>query len=200
MPKRRVVIAEDMSTIRMNLRESLTQIGYEVVGEAADGQTAIEQARLHKPDVVVLDMKMPDNQTTEEAGIRAARVLTADGTAPCVLLTAYNEDHLIAEAVKAGVVSYLVKPVSAEALAPTIEVAIARFAEYRELLGEYQEVTRALEARKIIEKAKGVLMAKHGLTEDEAYQRIRKTSMDTRKPMRDVADAILLAEEIDRAS
>ncbi|MCC6629938.1 MAG: response regulator [Chloroflexi bacterium] len=200
MSKARVVIADDDSMILMNLREELTELGYQVVGDASDAQTAIDLARMYKPDVVLLDARMPDSRVDMAEGIRAASELAADGIAPCVLLTGFSDENLIAKATEAGVFNYLVKPIRTDELAPAIEVAISRFRQFRELRQDNADLKDALETQKIVAKAKGVLMEKQGLTEDEAYQRIRKASMDSRRPMRQIAEAVLLAEEVSPGS
>lgn len=193
MPKARIVIADDESIIRMDLREQLTGLGYQVVGEATDGQAAIDLARLLRPDLVIMDIKMPDGVD----GITAARELTAARIAPVLLLTAYADQTLIESAKEAGVFSYVVKPYRETELLPAIEVALSRFQEFRVLEQENAELKEQLETRKIVERAKGVLMDTYGLKEAEAFQRIRKASMDSRKPMRQVAEAILLTQQLD---
>src|SRR5579871_3555216 len=185
---RRIVIADDESLIRMDLRQMLTGLGYLVVGEAADGQTAVNVTRETRPDVVIMDIKMPQLD-----GIEAARVLTAENIAPVVLLTAYSQRDLIEQAQAAGVINYLVKPFRDSELQPAIEVALARFAEFKILSAENADLKEHVEVRKLIERAKGVLMDQQGLKEADAFRRIQKLSMDSRKSMKDVAEAILLA-------
>ncbi len=189
----RVVIADDESIIRMDLKEMLSGLGYQVVGEAGDGRQAINMARELKPDLVIMDIKMP-----EMDGISAARVLTEEKIAPVLLLTAYSQQELVAGAREAGVVGYIVKPFRQDELMPAIEVALSRFREFRELEKEMGDLKETLEARKVIERAKGVLMDQYGLKEADAFRRIQKLSMDTRKSMREIAEAILLAREIDK--
>jgi two-component system, response regulator PdtaR len=189
----RVVIADDESIIRMDLKEMLSGLGYQVVGEAGDGRQAINLARELKPDLVIMDIKMP-----EMDGIQAARVLTEEKIAPVLLLTAYSQQELVSGAREAGVVGYIVKPFRQDELMPAIEVALSRFREFRELEKEMGDLKETLEARKVIERAKGVLMDQYGLKEADAFRRIQKLSMDTRKSMREIADAILLAREIDK--
>jgi two-component system, response regulator PdtaR len=189
----RVVIADDESIIRMDLKEMLSGLGYQVVGEAGDGRQAINLARELKPDLVIMDIKMP-----EMDGIQAARVLTEEKIAPVLLLTAYSQQELVSGAREAGVVGYIVKPFRQDELMPAIEVALSRFREFRELEKEMGDLKDTLEARKVIERAKGVLMDQYGLKEADAFRRIQKLSMDTRKSMREIADAILLAREIDK--
>jgi response regulator NasT len=191
----RVIIADDESIIRMDLREMLSALGYQVVGEAGDGRQAISLARELKPDLVIMDIKMP-----EMDGIAAARVLTEEKIAPVLLLTAYSQHELVQGAREAGVVGYIVKPFRQDELMPAIEVALSRFREFRELEKEMGDLKETLEARKVIERAKGVLMDQYGLKEADAFRRIQKLSMDTRKSMREIADAILLARELDKSS
>lgn len=191
----RIVIADDESIIRMDLREILTHLGYDVVGEASDGRTALELARKLQPDLVILDIKMPSMD-----GIEAAEYVTGEGLAPVVLLTAYSEHALIGRAKNAGVSGYLVKPFRESELMPVIELALARFSEMKGMQSQVGELQEKLEARKTIERAKGTLMEIHGLTESEAFNRMRRTSMDSRKSMRDVADAILLTHQVESGS
>ncbi len=191
MERTRIVIADDESLIRMDLREMLTNLGYLVVGEVADGRSAVNQARELRPDVVVMDIKMPDMD-----GIEAARILTEERIAPVVLLSAYSQRDLVQRAREAGVVAYLVKPYREEELTPAIEVALARFAEFKDLEKQVADLKEALETRKLVDRAKGILMDKQGLTEAEAFRKIQKMSMDNRKAMKDVAEAIILAHQV----
>jgi len=193
MERTRVVVADDESLIRMDLREMLTQLGYLVVGEAGDGQSAVNLARELRPDVVIMDIKMPDMD-----GIEAARILTHERIAPVLLLTAYSQRELIERAREAGVAGYLVKPFRESDLAPAIEVALARFAEFRELEKEVGNLHEALETRKLVDRAKGILMDTQGLSEADAFRKIQKMSMNTRKAMKEVAEAIILAHEASR--
>ena len=188
----RIVIADDESLIRLDLREMLTHLGYDVIGEAGDGQSAMELARRLRPDLLIMDIKMPDLD-----GISAAEELTRERIAPVVLVTAYSDQELVDRAREAGVVGYVVKPFREAELLPVIELSRARFDEFRTLEREVGSLKEALETRKLIERAKGVLMESHGLRESEAFHRIRKTSMDARKSMKEVAEAILLAYEME---
>lgn len=190
MERVRVVIADDESLICMNLREMLTNLGYLVVGEAGDGRSAVNLARELRPDVVLMDVRMPDMD-----GVEAAKVLTAERIAPVVLLTAYSERDLVQRAKDAGVVGYLVKPIQEADLAPAIEIAISRFVEFRELEKEIDNLQDQLETRKLVDRAKGILMDAQGLTESAAFRRIQKMSMNTRKSMREIAQAIILTHE-----
>ncbi len=190
MERTRVIIADDESVIRADLREMLTNLGYLVVGEVGDGQSAVNVARELKPDVVIMDIKMPDLD-----GIEAAKVLTQEKVAPVLLLTAYSQRDLIDRAKEAGVVGYLVKPFREQEIVPAIEIALERFKEFRELEKEVGSLRETLETRKIVDRAKGLLMDQQGLTEAEAFRKIQKMSMNTRKPMKEIAEAIILAHE-----
>ena len=187
----RVLVADDESIIRLDLRETLRKMGHEVVAEAGDGKRAVELARQLKPDLVILDIKMP-----EMDGIDAAKLLSAEKIAPVVLLTAYSQIDLVQRAQDAGVFGYVVKPFQESDLLPAIGIATARFREYVEISQEAASLKEALEARKLVEKAKGLLMQKHGLTEQEAFRRIQVQSMNTRRSMREIAEAIIIASEI----
>ncbi len=190
MRKVRIIIADDEPIIRMDLREMLTNLGYLVVGEAGDGRSVVNMARELRPDLVIMDIKMPDMD-----GIEAARILTQEDIAPVIFLTAYSQKELVDQAKEAGVVAYLVKPFRESDLVPAIEVALARFEQFRALKKEVADLKEALETRKLVERAKGILMDTQGLSEAEAFRRIQKLSMDTRKPMKEVAEAIILAYE-----
>ena len=193
--RRRVVIADDESIIRLDLGEMLANLGYEVVGEGSDGAIAVELAHRLRPDLVIMDIKMPGMD-----GIAAAQELTRARIAPVLLLTAYSEQHLVERAKEAGVVAYLVKPFREAELLPSIEIALARFSEFQTVEQEVHSLKEALETRKLIEQAKGILMETQGLKESEAFHRIRKASMDTRKSMREIAEAILLTHQLERSS
>ncbi len=191
MSNERIVIADDESIIRMDLREMLIGLGYQVVGEAADGRSTVALARSLRPDLVIMDIKMP-----EMDGIATAEAITAGRIAPVLLLTAFSEQDLIARATQAGVSYYLVKPFREAELLPAIEIALSRYREFVDLQREVTDLKEALETRKIVERAKGVLMETQGIRETEAFHRIRKASMDSRKSMRQVAEAILLTYEM----
>ncbi len=190
MERTRVIIADDESVIRTDLREMLTNLGYLVVGEAGDGLSAVNSARELKPDVVIMDIKMPDMD-----GIEAAKIMTQEKIAPVLLLTAYSHRDLVERAKEAGVVGYLVKPFREQEIGPAIDIALARFQEFRELEKEMGGLKETLETRKLVDRAKGILMDQQGLTEQEAFRKIQKMSMNTRKPMKDIAEAIILAQE-----
>lgn len=188
----RIIIADDESLIRLDLREMLTHLGYEVIGEAGDGRTAVDLALRLRPDLLIMDIRMP-----ELDGISAAEELTRARIAPVVLVTAYSDQELVERAREAGVVGYVVKPFREAELMPVIELSRARFEEFRTLEREVGGLKDALESRKVVERAKGVLMETHGMRESEAFHRIRKTSMDARKSMKEVSEAILLAHEME---
>lgn len=187
----RVLIADDDPIIRLDLKQMLENLGYQVVAEAEDGVQAVEHAKAKQPDVCLLDVKMPALD-----GIDAATQIAEEGIAPAVLLTAYSDQELIERAKEAGVFGYLVKPFKPSDLAPAIEVARGRFEATQVLNKEVSDLAERLEARKSIEKAKGILMADHGLPEAEAYRRIQTQSMNARKSMKEIADAIILARGV----
>ncbi len=187
----RLVIADDESIIRMNLKETLVGLGYLVVGEAGAGVSVINVARELKPDLVLMDIKMPKLD-----GIQAARILTEEKIAPVLLLTAYSDRDLVDRAKEAGVVNYVVKPFREAELLPAIEIAMARYQEFLEMDKQISDLKEVLDTRKIVERAKGILMDTQGLKEAEAFRKIQQLSMNTRKSMKEIAQAILLANEI----
>ena len=191
MKRIRILIADDESLILMDLREMLTNLGYLVVGEANDGRSAVNMARELRPDLIIMDIKMPDMD-----GIEAAQVLTAEKIAPVLLLTAYSQQDLIERAKEAGVVGYLVKPFRESSLAPAIEITLSRFQEFQTVQKEVEDIKEALETRKVVDRAKGILMDTQGLTEQDAFRRIQKMSMNTRRPMKELAEAIILASDM----
>jgi response regulator NasT len=194
MTKRRIVIAEDEPLARLDLSQMLENLGHEVVGQAGDGQTAVDLARELKPELVIMDIKMPGDID----GLGAATLLAEERVAPVLLLTAYSDQEFIDGARDAGVMGYLVKPYGENQLAPAIEVALARFGEFSQLQQELGSTKEALMTRKIVERAKGVLMDTAGLKESEAFHRIQRLSMNSRKSMREVAEAILLTHGIEQ--
>ncbi len=194
MEQPRVIVADDESIVRMDLREMLESLGYLVVGEAGDGESAVHLSRELKPNIVIMDIKMPGMD-----GIEAGRILTEERIAPVLLLTAYSQQDLVDRAKEAGVMAYIVKPFHEADLAPAIEVALRRWSEFRSLEKEVEDLKEALETRKLVDRAKGILMDTQGLSEADAFRRIQKTSMDQRKPMKEVAEAIVLAHEAGRA-
>jgi len=189
--KLRILIADDEPLIRLDLKNMLESLGYEVIAEAGDGVSAVEAARTLKPDVAILDIKMPRMD-----GIDAANILNSEKIAPVVLLTAYSDMDLINRAKEAGVFAYLVKPFRESDLRPAIEVAISRYKEFLALEEEVGELEDKLETRKLIERAKGILMDQYGLKEQEAFRRIQVQSMNTRKSMKEIAEAIIIAHSV----
>ncbi len=185
-PARRVVVAEDEALIRLDIVESLKDAGYDVVGEAANGQEAIDAAQKHKPDVVIMDVKMPGMD-----GITAAKTITDEGIAPVVMLTAFSQQSLVKKASDAGAMAYVVKPFVPEKLLPAIEIAISRFEQMNVLRSQVSDLTERFAARKKVDRAKGLLMENMGLSESEAFRWIQKTSMDRRLTMAEVADAVI---------
>ena len=190
LTQRRLVIAEDEPISRLDLREMLANLGYLVVGEAGDGSSAVNLARELRPDLVIMDIKMP-----EMDGISAAKLLTEEKIAPVLLLTAYSDREFVEGSLDAGVMGYIVKPFREAELVPAIELALARFREFRALEKQLGDTREVLETRKAVERAKGVLMDAQGLREAEAFRKIQKLSMNNRKSMREVAEAILLAHQ-----
>ena len=191
MAKLRVLIADDDPIIRLDLKQMLENLEYEVVAEAGDGQQAVAEARETKPDICILDVKMPVMD-----GIEAVSVITEEGIAPTILLTAYSDRELVDRAKDAGVFAYLVKPFKPGDLPPAIEVARSRYEQNLALNEEVSSLEEKLETRKLIDRAKGILMDTQGLTETEAYRRIQLQSMNPRKSMKEVAEAVILAKSI----
>ncbi|GAB3461325.1 response regulator [Streptomonospora sediminis] len=182
----RVVIAEDEALIRLDLKEMLEEDGYAVVGEAGDGETAIRLATEHRPDLVILDIKMPVLD-----GLSAAERIAAERIAPVVILTAFSQRELVERARDAGAMAYLVKPFNKADLVPAIEMAVSRYAELSALEAEVSGLNERLETRKLVERAKGLLQSRHGLSEPEAFRWIQKNSMDRRLTMRKVAETVV---------
>ena len=191
MSQVKVVIADDESIIRLDLRTLLEEMGHIVVGEAADGERALELARSLKPDVVIMDIKMPVMD-----GLDAAKVIAAEKIAPVVLLTAYSQKDLIERAKDAGVFAYLVKPFQESDLLPAIEIAISRYLEQQDLESQVGDLEDKLETRKLVDRAKGILMDKYQMTEAEAFRRIQQQSMNQRRTMKEIAEALIIAHEI----
>ncbi len=188
--RRRVLIAEDEALIRLDLAEMLVEEGYDVVGEAGDGETAVRLAEDLTPDLVILDIKMPIMD-----GLAAAERIAAGRIAPVVMLTAFSQRELVERAREAGAMAYLVKPFQKSDLVPAIEIALSRYAEIAALESEVAGLTDRLETRKSVERAKGELMTKYAMTEPQAFKWIQRTAMDHRMTMREVADRILKESE-----
>ncbi|MDA3033175.1 MAG: response regulator [Actinomycetota bacterium] len=182
----RVVIAEDEAIIRMDLRETLQEEGYDVVGETGRGDQAVELVRDLQPDLAILDIKMPGM-----TGLEAAAIINAEKICGVLMLTAFSQREVVEQARDAGALAFLVKPFQKSDLVPAIEVAMGRFRELRDLTGEISALGEQLESRKFIERAKGVLIDQVGMAENDAFQFIQKTAMSERSRMRDVADRIL---------
>jgi response regulator NasT len=182
----RILVAEDETIIRLDLRDLLERAGHEVAGEARDGEEAVSLARELKPDLAIMDVKMPRLD-----GIEAARRILDEHPLPIVLLTAYDQEELVSRAVEAGVFGYLVKPFKEQDLVPAIETARARYAELAAVREEAESLSEALAARKAIERAKGILMEKEGLTESEAFDRLRRASQHSGRPLKVIAEAVI---------
>jgi response regulator NasT len=185
-PSLRVVVAEDEALIRLDLVEMLTEAGYEVVGQAGDGEAAISITEKEKPDLVVMDVKMPKLD-----GISAAERIANQRIAPVVILTAFSQRDLVERARDAGAMAYLTKPFTIEDLMPAIELAVSRFQEIKQLDAEVSDLQEQLKARKLIEKAKGILMKNLKISEPEAFKWMQKTAMDKRRSMTDVAQLVM---------
>jgi len=185
----RILVAEDEALIRMDLVEMLTEAGYEVVAEASDGAQAIELAQLHKPDLAILDVKMPILD-----GISAAEKII--GISPVLMLTAFSQRELVERARDAGVMAYVVKPFSIGDLIPAIEIAISRHVQMRSLADEVADLHERLETRKIIDRAKGILMQALNLAEPEAFSWIQRAAMDRRLTMKQVAEAVISPDAV----
>jgi AmiR/NasT family two-component response regulator len=184
--QRTVVVAEDEALIRLDIVEMLKEAGYDVVGEAGDGEEAVRLAEEHKPDLVVLDIKMPVLD-----GISAAERIVTARIAPVVLLTAFSQRELVERARDAGAMAYVVKPFTSADLLPALEIALSRHAEIAQLEAEVADLTDRFETRKLVDRAKGLLQTRFGITEPEAFRWIQKTSMDKRLTMREVATAVI---------
>ena len=184
----RILVADDEPISRMDITEILEDAGYQVAGEASDGFDAVELCRKHRPDLVIMDIKMPLLD-----GLKAAKMIREEKLAGAVLLlTAYSEKQFVDQAKEAGVAGYLVKPVSEASLLPMVEIAVSQAGEMTRMENDMEKVKEELASRKLVEKAKGILMTAQGMSEDEAFQRIRKLSMDKQCPMKEIARIIIL--------
>lgn len=182
----RIVVAEDEALIRLDLAEMLAEAGYEVIAQVGDGQQAIDAAREHRPDVVIMDVKMPVLD-----GVSAASTIGQERLAPVVMLTAFSDKDLVERARDAGVLAYVVKPFTIDDLRPAIDIARGRWVEWTELESQIADLSDRLETRKAVDRAKGVLMSQLKLSEQNAFRWIQKTAMDRRLGMREVAEAVI---------
>ena len=182
----RIVVAEDEALIRLDLAEMLAELGYDVVGQASDGEQAVALVQEQRPDVVIMDVKMPVLD-----GISAAEQIGKERIAPVIMLTAFSQKELVERARDAGVMAYIVKPFTQADLAPAVDIATSRWAELKALEGEIADLGERLETRKAVDRAKGILMTRLKLSEADAFRWIQKTAMDRRLGMREVADAVI---------
>ncbi len=182
----RVVVAEDEAIIRLDLAEMLAEVGYEVVGQASDGEQAVALVREHRPDVVIMDIKMPVLD-----GISAAEQIGKERIAPVIMLTAFSQKELVERARDAGVMAYIVKPFTQADLAPAVDIATSRWSELTALEAEVADLGERLETRKAVDRAKGILMQRLKLSEADAFRWVQKTAMDRRLGMREVAEAVI---------
>jgi response regulator NasT len=191
MESLRILIADDESIRLMSLRAQLAALGHRVIAEASTGMEAVELAERARPDLAILDIRMP-----EMDGIDAAEQITRARPIPIILLTAYSEEQLVARAAQTSISAYLLKPVAEDDLLPAISLALARFRQFEALQHEVADLKEALEARKLIERAKGILMRRLDLTEDEAFRRLQKQSQDANRRLADVAQALITADQL----
>ena len=191
-PRLRILIAEDETIIRLDLRDVLERAGHEVCAEARDGEEAVALARAEQPELAILDVKMPRLD-----GIEAARRILAERPIPIVMLTAYGQEELVARAVEAGVFGYLVKPFRETDLLPAIQTARARHTELETMRDEAESLAEALATRKVVERAKGILMEREGLSENDAFVRLRRASQSSGRPLRVVAEAVIATFDSD---
>ncbi len=187
----RIIIADDEAVIRMGLRTMLEERGYQVVGEAGDGKRVLDLVEKMRPDLVFLDIKMPGLD-----GLAVAQQLTETHSVPVILLTAYAERSLVDRARQAGVMGYLMKPLRETDLEPAIEVALARFRDLRSLARELTDLQETLETRKLVERAKGVLMQRLGLSEEDAYLRLQRAGRTSRRSMKEIAQQVLEGHDL----
>lgn len=190
LKKLKILLADDEAILRLDLREMLGDAGHEIVGEAANGEEAVELARKLKPDFIIMDVKMPVMD-----GLTAAKIIAEEEIAPVLLLTAYSQQDIVEKAKDAGVIAYLVKPVREEQLFPAMEIAASRFAELQQLNDELGKLKDSLETRKLLDRAKGILMTAHGMTEQEAYRKMQQFSMAKRITIKELAESIIAAAD-----
>ncbi|TAN60071.1 response regulator [bacterium] len=188
---RRVLIAEDNSKTRIFLKNQLELLGYTVAGVASNGRAAIEMASNVAPDLIIMDVMMP-----EVDGIEAATAITSKHTIPIILITGISSDEMAEKAISAGVFAYLVKPVTKKQLEPAIKLALARFEEFKSLKSEVKDLQDAMETRKLVEKAKGILMKRSNLSEDDAFKMMQMHSQKENKKMREIAESIISASKL----
>lgn len=190
LPKLNILLADDEALIRLDLREMLSDAGHKIVGEAADGQQAVKLARELRPDFIIMDVKMPIMD-----GLEAAAIIGEENIAPVLLLTAYSQKDIVEKATKAGVIAYLVKPVREEQLFPAMEIAFSRFAQLQQLNQELLDLRDSLETRKLVDRAKGILMTAHKISEQDAYRKMQQYSMAKRITLKALAESIIKAAE-----
>lgn len=190
MEKMRVLVVDDESLIRMDIVEMLEDVGHEVVAEGENGEQAIELAREYSPDIIIMDVKMPVMD-----GISAAKVIGDEEIAPVLLLTAFSQNDIVDKANDAGVIAYLVKPIREEQLLPAMSVAVQRFRDLKKLNLELEKLQDSLETRKLLDRAKGIIMTAHGLNEQEAYRRMQQYSMSKRISLKELAGMIIKAAD-----
>jgi len=189
--KLRILVVDDEAILRLDLSEMLAERGHDVVGEADNGADAVTMARDLKPDLVIMDVKMPGM-----SGLEASKIIADEQIAPVLLLTAYSQRDVVEQATDSGVMAYLVKPIREEELTPAIEIAINRWNSYKNLQGELEKAKEDLETRKLLDRAKGILMDQHGFSEHDAFQAMQHLSMDRRLSLKAVAQAVIAAAEI----
>lgn len=188
LKKLKILLADDEAILRLDLREMLTEAGHEVVGEAANGEEAVKLARQLQPEFIIMDVKMPVMD-----GLTAAKIIAEENIAPVLLLTAYSQQDIVEKASEAGVIAYLVKPIREEQLFPAMEIAAKRFTEVQKLNLELAQLKDSLETRKLLDRAKGILMTTHGMTEQEAYRKMQQFSMAKRISLKALAERIIAA-------
>ncbi|MGC4377575.1 response regulator [Fictibacillus sp. Mic-4] len=192
MSKPRIMVVDDESILRMDLKEMLTEAGYDVVAEANTGELAIELAALNQPDLIIMDVKMPKMN-----GLKASKIIDKAYHIPILLLTAYSESEFIEQSKNAGVIGYLVKPITEKQLIPAVEIALAQTKRMNDLRGNIKNLEQKIEDRKVIEKAKGILIDQYNLTEEEAYKKLRAYCMNHRLVMKDVANYVIKHKQLD---